>query len=62
MKILIYHPNINFMGGGETVALTIASFLSQENDVTILVTEKPNPKKLENFFGLDLKKVKFKHD
>ena len=48
------------MGGGETVALTTASALSEEHDVTILVTKKPDIKKLEAFFGLSLKNVKFK--
>ena len=58
-KIAIYHPNMHFMGGGETVALTIAHAISKDNDVTIFVLKKPNIKKLEEFFGLNLKNVKF---
>lgn len=59
MNIAIYHPNMHFIGGGETVALTIASILSKNNDVTIFVSKKPDIKKLEQFFGLNLKNVKF---
>jgi len=59
MKIAIYHPNMHFMGGGETVSLTIAQALSKNNDVTIFVSKKPDIKKLEKFFNLNLKNIKF---
>jgi len=60
MKIAIFHPQINNYGGGETVALTVASFLSKKHDVEVLCAAKPDPVKLSEFFGLDLAKVQFK--
>ena len=60
MNIAIYHPNMHNMGGGETVALTIASILQKKHQVTIFVTKKTNVKELEDFFGLDLKGIQFK--
>ena len=60
MKIAIYHPNLHFMGGGETVCLTIASELQSKHDVTIFSTKKTNRKQMELFFDLNLKKIQFK--
>ena len=60
MKIALYHPNLHFMGGGETVALTIASALREEHEVTVFCTKAVPQEKLESFFGLPLQGVTFK--
>ena len=57
MKIAIYHPNLNLFGGGETVALTVASILSGRHKVDIFTSQGVNKIKLEKFFGLNLTKV-----
>lgn len=59
MNIAIYHPNMHLMGGGETVCLTLAEDLSKKNNVDVFVTTKVDVKKYEEFFGLNLKKIKF---
>lgn len=59
MKIAIYHPNMQYRGGGETVALTIASLLKKKHEVTVFVIKKVDVTSLEKFFGLDLKGIKF---
>lgn len=58
-KIAIYHPYIHNMGGGETVALSIASILQEDNDVDVFITEIIPKKRLETFFDLNLSKVNF---
>ena len=60
MKIAIFHPQINNYGGGELVALTIASFLSKDHNIDVLSSFKTNKKQLEKFFSLDLNRVNFK--
>ena len=45
------------MGGGETVALTLASHLARNHDVTIFCTRPVNKKSLEAFFGIGLKNI-----
>ena len=57
MKIAIFHPQISIFGGGEMVALTIASSLSNGNEVDIISSVKVDKQKLENFFCIDLKTV-----
>ena len=57
MKIAIYHPNLDLFGGGETVALTIASILSRRHKVDIFTSQEVNKNTLEKFFGLNLTKV-----
>ena len=52
MRIALYHPNLHFMGGGETVALTIASALRKEHEVTIFCIKAVDVPRLEAFFGL----------
>jgi len=58
MKIGIYNPNLSTMGGGEKVCLALAEVLAKDNDVTILTFEALKKKKLEDYFGINLKNVK----
>ena len=51
---------MNNSGGGETVALTVASILSKKNDVDVLTSFRTDKNRLEKFFNLDLSKVNFK--
>lgn len=60
MNIALYHPNLHFMGGGETVALTIASHLRKDHNITIFCIKPVDTKKLESFFDLPLDGIKFK--
>lgn len=60
MKICIFHPNMHLMGGGEMVALTIASALRNGHQVTVLVTRPVDVKRLQTFFGLPLGGVEFR--
>ncbi|MFH0876271.1 MAG: glycosyltransferase family 4 protein [archaeon] len=57
MNIAIYHPNLNHFGGGETVALTIASALSKAHKVDIITHTEADKSRLSSFFGLDLSNV-----
>ncbi len=60
MKIAIYHPGIKTMGGGETVSLTIASALSRAHSVDLICHENVESERLQEFFGLNLSKVRFR--
>ncbi len=59
-KIILYSPYLHNFGGGEKYFATLAYFLSEKSDVTILTTSKLVTKnKLSDFFNLDLKNVNF---
>lgn len=65
MKVAIYSPYLDTLGGGERYVATIAEILSSENEVHILLDEHLNslgPQKLitdlSKRFDLKLKKVK----
>lgn len=58
MKIAIYDPYLDALGGGEKYMLTAAQCLSSENEVTILWDKKTDIEKNEERFNLDLSKVK----
>jgi len=60
IKIAIYHPGLNIFGGGETVALTIASCLSKKYEIDMLTPQDIDKIKLENFFKIRLNNVKIK--
>ena len=61
MNIAIYHPSLNLFGGGEAVALTIASEMSRHNKVDILTHYAADKNSLEEFFDLDLSKVNIRY-
>ncbi|MBU2632435.1 glycosyltransferase family 4 protein [Patescibacteria group bacterium] len=58
MKIGIYDPYLDTLGGGERYMLTIASCLSKNNDVSILWNSSDVLEKAISRFNLDLKNVR----
>ncbi len=60
MNIVIYHPDLHIMGGGERVMLTIASALKKDNEVTIFALKDKSIKELERFFDIPLEGVRIK--
>ncbi|MCK5283691.1 MAG: glycosyltransferase family 4 protein [Nanoarchaeota archaeon] len=56
-KIAIFHPQLNNFGGGETVALIVASILSKQNMVEIFTSYAVDKKNLETFFDLNLERI-----
>lgn len=58
MKIGIFSPYLDTMTGGEKYILTIASFLSQRNEVNIFWNNKDVLKEAEKKFNLDLQHVR----
>lgn len=59
MKIGIYDPYLDTLGGGEKYMLSIAECLSKEHDVDIFWDEKHIKQKVEEWFGLDLDGIHF---
>ncbi len=59
MKIVIFDPYFESLGGGEKVLAVMADRLSRSHDVTILVKNPVNKVKTEEYFNLDLSKVTF---
>lgn len=58
MKIGIYTPYLDTLGGGEKYIFDIANCLSGENEVSIFSSEEDILKSVEERFGYDLKKTK----
>lgn len=58
MKIGIYDPYIDDIGGGEKYMLTIAHVLSQNNDVFVFWDNKEDLLSIEKRFSINLSKVK----
>ncbi len=58
MKIGIYDPYLDDLGGGEKYMMTIAECLSKEHDVSVFWDKEEDMAALENRFLLDVKKVK----
>src|SRR5438445_5875996 len=53
MKILIVHPVMDYMGGGESLSCeTVRVLLSEGHEVTLL-SQEFDPRKIENRFGYD---------
>lgn len=51
MRVLVVHPEMRFLGGGERLCCdTIRALLSMDHEVTLL-SETFAPEKLEDFFG-----------
>jgi glycosyltransferase involved in cell wall biosynthesis len=57
MKIGIYSPYLNTMGGGERYMLTIASCLQEDNDVSLFWDDKNVKTDAEKRLGISLEKV-----
>lgn len=58
MKIGIYDPYLDDLGGGEKYMMTIAEVLSQKHDVSLFWDDKKDLDGLLQRFSLDLDKVK----
>lgn len=59
MKIGIYDPYLNTLGGGEKYILTAASCLAKNQEVFLFWNEDNVLSKAEQKFGIDLQNVKF---
>lgn len=59
MKIVLFDPYFETLGGGEKVMAVMAEHLSAKHEVTILVKKLVNKKRVEPYFSVDLSKVKF---
>jgi len=57
MKIGIYDPYLDDLGGGEKYMMTIAECLSREHEVNVFWNDKQDMVDLQNRFLLDLKNV-----
>lgn len=58
MKIAIFDPYLDTLGGGEKYMMTAAECLSKKHDVSILWNEADDIEKVEDRFALDLSKSK----
>lgn len=58
MKVGIYDPYLNTLGGGEKYVLSIAEFFKNQADVTVYWDDPQILKKAEERFGLDLNSIK----
>lgn len=57
MRIGIFDPYLDDLGGGEKYMMTVASCLSQNNDVTVFWNSKEDVDAVSKRFSLDLSKV-----
>lgn len=57
MKIGMYDPYLDDLGGGEKYMMTIASCLSQEHEVTVFWNRKEDFYAVRDRFGLDVSRV-----
>lgn len=62
MKIGVYSPYLDTLGGGEKYILTACECLSGNNEVTIFWDNKKIKQKAEEKFNLDLSRVGFARD
>lgn len=60
MKVGIYDPYLDDLGGGEKYMMTIAECLSKDHDVTVFWDNKKDIDELLKRFSLDLSRVFFK--
>lgn len=59
MRIGIYDPYLDDLGGGEKYMMTIASCLAKNNDVRVFWDNIDEVKELQKRFSLDLSKIRF---
>lgn len=57
MKIGIFDPYMDDLGGGEKYMMTIAQDLSSEHEVSVFWNNREDIQKIEQRFGLDLSKI-----
>lgn len=57
MKIGIFDPYLNDLGGGEKYMITIAKCLSENNKVSVFWNNKDDLNKVAKRFGLDISKI-----
>lgn len=62
MKIGIFDPYLDDLGGGEKYMMTIAECLSSNHEVSIFWDKKEDLDNLRNRFSLDLKRVNLKQN
>lgn len=60
MKIGIYDPYLDDLGGGEKYMMTIAECLAKDHQVCVFWDDQNDLEKIKKRFPLDLKKIKFK--
>lgn len=59
MKIGIFDPYLDTLGGGERYIFTLASFLSKQHEVTIFWDNQGDLGKLQELLDIDISRVKF---
>lgn len=59
MKIGIFDPYLDDLGGGEKYMMTVAQCLSKDHDVKVFWDNKEDIKELQKRFSLDISKVEF---
>ncbi len=59
MKIGIYSPYLNILGGGERYILTMGNYLGGKSRVEVFWDEKGIKDKLDRYLKIDLKRVNF---
>ena len=62
MRIGIYDPYLDDLGGGEKYMMTLAQCFSEENEVTVFWNSPEDLKKVAERFSLDLSKVRLKNN
>ena len=62
MRIGIYDPYLDDLGGGEKYMMTIAECLSKEHDVSVFWNDKKDVENIVERFSLDLTKVSLKEN
>lgn len=59
MRITIFDPYFDSLGGGEKVLAVMAAHLGKKHDVTILVKNSVNKKHVHEYFNVDVSQVTF---
>ncbi len=62
MKIGVFDPYLDDLGGGEKYMMTLAQCFSEENEVTVFWNSPEDLKKVAERFSLDLSKVRLKNN
>jgi glycosyltransferase involved in cell wall biosynthesis len=62
MKIGVFDPYLDDLGGGERYMITLASCLSKANDVFVFWNEPNDLKKISDRFDLDISRIKVKRN
>src|SRR3989344_3942278 len=58
MRIGVFDPYLNDLGGGEKYMVTLASCLSQDNEVVIFWNHPEDLKKVSDRFSIDISRIK----